>query len=246
MQLLEFNTSDSSINLTARTVRKGPESVLLDEFVSKYKGKLGALKRHYAIFYEPLVPTGYPDMVVVSYNPKSYQSWAMPRNKLEVIDLKILHHLYFVKGSTSLAIEKQLGLNSKIMLNSLERLLDASLLRRTKQRWVPKQLKQAYGIYNIKSIEAKISNWSGAFSQAGMNQWFASESCVLSPVKKPSPQVVEVAKKSGIGIYSQSPGVDLKMILSPARINGLPLSYASWMFNEWIGRQLSKKREIAL
>lgn len=244
-KVLEFKKSDADIGISIRMQAKGPEAVLLNEFVEQYADKLTSLKKHYALFFEPLVPTGYPDLVMVTYNPKKYKSWIKERAALSVLDLKVLHHLYFVKGSTSEVIENQLGLESKQLLQILEKLLDALLLKRSRNRWVPVSLQNSYGINNIKTIEAKISDWSGVLQQANMNRWFSSESCVLSPVLNPSTQVITKAKKSGIGIYSMSSSkIRIKIIQKPLRSTGLPVSYASWLFNEWIGRQLFRERSV--
>ena len=242
--LLEFKKSDKDIGISVRTQIKGPESVLLNEFIEQYSDKLTSYKKHYALFYEPLVPTGYPDLVVVTYNPKKFSSWTKERTRLGVLELKVLHHLYFVKGSTSEVIESQLGLNSKQLLGILEKLLDASLLKRSGSRWIPVPLRSTYGINNIKTIEAKISDWSGVLQQANMNRWFSSESYVLSPVHTPSKRIISEAEKSGIGIYSKPLGGSAKVVQKPLRSAGLPVSYASWLFNEWIGRQLMKEGRI--
>ena len=240
--LLEFKQSDPKIGINVRTQTEGPESILLNEFVQQYGGHLSTLKRHYALFYEPLLPTGYPDLVVVSYNPAKYHSWPESRNELSVLDLKVLHHLYFVGGAASSSIERQLGLKSRALLRILERLMDASLVRRSRQQWLPKPLNDSYGIRCIKTIEAKISNWRGVLGQAHVNRWFSSESCVLSPVSKPSEHIISKAREKGIGIYSMPSGTRAKIIQKPERLNGLPVSYASWLFNEWIGRQLFRNR----
>jgi len=243
-KLLEFKKSDKDIGISVRTQIKGPESILINEFVEQYSDKLTSLKRYYALFYEPLVPTGYPDLVVVTYNPEKYRQWTKERARLGVLELKVLHHLYFVKGSTSEKLERQLGLESKQILRILEKLLDASLLKRSKSRWVPVPLRNTYGINNIKTIEAKISDWSGALQQANMNRLFSSESYVLSPVHTPFNRIISEAKKSGIGIYSKPLGGNAKVVQKPLRSSGLPVSYASWLFNEWIGRQLLREQRI--
>jgi len=244
--LLEFKNNDPEIGISTRTQVDGPESDLLNEFVEQYVGKLCSLKRHYALFYEPLLPTGYPDLVIVTYKPHTYASWTCERAKLGVLELKVLHHLYFVGGSTSHLMEQQLGIEGKHLLRSLERLMDASLVRRAKQQWIPKPLSNSYGISNIRAVEAKISDWQSALSQAGMNRWFSSESYVLSPVSKPSQQVLNMAKTKGIGIFSKPSNIRVKTIQKSTRTSGLPVSYASWLFNEWIGRQLSRNQRAFL
>ncbi len=246
VNLLEFKNSDPGIGISTRAQIEGPESVLVNEFVEQYASTLCALKKHYALFYEPLLPTGYPDLVIVTYKPHKYESWADERSKLSVLELKVLHHLYFVGGSTSMLMEQQLGLESRLLLRSLERLMDASMVKRSRQKWFPMPLSGAYGISNIKTIEAKISDWQGAISQAGMNRWFSSESYILSPVSKPSRQVLNSAKTNGIGIYSMPSSTRARKIQKPERLSGLPVSYASWLFNEWIGRQLSRNQKAVL
>ena len=121
--------------------------------------------------------------------------------------------------------------------------MDASMIKRTKQRWVPYRLSNNYGISSIKTIEAKISNWSSVFNQATLNLWFSSESSILSPVTKPSNKVISNAESKGIGIYSMPLRANSKIssIQKPLRTSGIPISYASWLFNEWIGRQLFRK-----
>jgi hypothetical protein len=242
--ILVFKTTDPEIGISVRTQIDGPETDLLNKFVEQYIDKLGTLKRHYALFFEPLLPTGYPDLVVVSYSPNKYESWTKERTKLGVLELKVLHHLYYVKGATFSSIEHQLGIESRLLLRILERLMDASMVRRTKQQWFPKPIGSSYGINNIKTIEAKISDWRGVIDQANMNRWFASESCVLSPVSKPSEQVINNAKANGIGIYAMPFGMQAKTVQKPERLSGLPVSYASWLFNEWIGRQIFKERGL--
>jgi predicted transcriptional regulator len=244
-RVLEFKKSDTEIGIYVRTQIDGPESDMLNMFIEQYLDKLCASKQHYALFYEPLLPTGYPDLVIVSYSPNKYESWTKERAKIGVLELKVLHHLYFVKGATSSSIEKQLGIESGLLLKILERLMDASLVRRTKQQWSPKPLSHSYGICNIRTIEAKISDWQSAISQASINRWFSSESFVLSPASRHSEQVLNSAKTKGIGIYSMPSNTRAKIIQKPERLGGLPVSYASWLFNEWIGRQLSRSSGVS-
>lgn len=235
--VLEFSMNDPSIGLIVRSTRNGPELELTNMFLAQYKGRLSTLKRHYALFYEPLLPTGFPDIIVVSYNPKNFKSWNSERSNLTILDLKVLHHLYFVQGSSSENIENQLGIDSTTLFRVLERLLDSAMIRRTKKRWIPRSLRSRYAATNIQAIEAKVSDWQGVFRQASMNRWFASESCVLSPVQSPSSKVMNRAIKLGVGIYSLTTGSPVKTVQKPVR-GCLPSSYASWMLNEWIGRRL--------
>ena len=237
---LRFDKTDSDIGLCARSIVAGPESDMVNEFVEQYAASLAQTRKHYAsaLFFEPLLPTGYPDLVVVDYDPSAYTRWEPRRGSLQILDLKILHHLHFSRGSTSEAAMRQLGLGSRQLLKSLELLMDSGLVERKKQRWVPARARTTYGIKAIKAIEAKISDWGSVFGQAGLNRLFASESFVLSPVAQPSPSIVERADAEGIGIISLPSGRRAQTIHKPRRSPGMPVSYASWLFNEWIGRRL--------
>jgi hypothetical protein len=246
-RFLKFDQSDKSIGFSARNMVEGPESDMLNLFVEQYIGRLDSNRKHYALFFEPLMPTGYPDLVIVQYNPAVYDEWTDQRGALQILDLKLLHHLHFARGATSGMLSKRLGMEGGLLLKSLERLMDASLAdrnRKTKQ-WVPSKLRQSYSVQGIKTIEAKISDWGNVFKQAGMNRLFASESYVLSPVANPAPHIVAKAHENGIGIFSMPDGKKIKLLRKPERISGLPVSYASWLFNEWIGRRLVPTRKVA-
>jgi len=241
-RFLVFKKSNRDIGFLARTKGEGPEATLLDDFVDKYASTLRRERKSYALFYEPLLPTGYPDLVVVKYNPRVYEKWTLNRITLGVLDLKVLHHLHFVGFATSSMIEKQLGLNSKVLLRSLEQLLDAKLVKREKESWVPKSLRSTYGISNIRAIEAKMSNWATVLRQANLNQWFATESYVLLPAVNRKNDAIVKARESGIGVFSLSSELNVQTIQKPLIRARSPVSYASWLFNEWVGRRLFLER----
>lgn len=236
--ILDFTCADRSIGLLVRPTRTGPESELTAEFIERTIPTLRDRKRHYALFCEPQLETGFPDIVIVSYNPHVFDEWQNGRNGLTTLDLKILHHLHFVGGADAERIEKQLGVDSRNLVRSLERLLGASLIRWYAKQWMPRSLKTRYAIRSIAAIEAKIKNWASAFQQAGLNRWFASESYVLSPVLHPQRQVLKKSERLGIGIYSMPTNSHVKKLKTSKR-GQLPSSYASWLFNEWIGRRLN-------
>lgn len=235
--VLEFSVSDERIGLTIRSVRNGPENDFARGFLYQYLEMLKTKKQHYALFYEPFIPTGFPDIVLATYNPKVLDDWNHYRSQLTVMDFKLLHHLYNVRGSKAEEIELQLGVDSKALVRSLERLLTSKLIRWYAKKWVPRDLRNQYAITNIVAIEVKMKNWQDAFCQASMNHWFASESYVLFPTQKPNQQILKQSKKLGVGIFSMPINRKPRKICSSIR-QKLPSSYASWLFNEWIGRRL--------
>lgn len=235
--VLDFSCSDSSISLSVRSTRSGPENDLTEAFIDTVLPNMRDNTRNYALFYEPQLDTGFPDIVVARFNPKVFTNWSKERNTINTHDLKLLHHLYLSQGGNAEEIETKLGIDGGKLLRALERLMSAGLVDWRGKKWVPRSIRRTYAITSLVAIEAKISDWQSAFLQAGMNQWFASESYVLSPVAKPMERIVSTSRQKGIGIYSLPLKSPLRKIV-PAVKTGIPLSYASWQFNEWIGRRL--------
>lgn len=75
-----------------------------------------------------------------------------------------------------------------------------------------------------------------AIRQAWANKWFASESYVLTPRLCGSKEIIKGLGDLGLGLYSIHGG-KLEQIQAARRVQ-LPHSYASWVFNEWVGRQI--------
>ena len=237
MALLEFPIIDNSIGLNGRATRLGPEADLTNEFLLQIRNEFNTKNGDYALFYEPLMPTGFPDIVIAEFRKATFDGWTELRSSLQVFDFKILHHLYFIQQASSEDMESQLSIDSKILIRSLERLLDAGLIKRSSRSWRPKCIYSSYGIKKLITIEAKIKDWDGALKQASLNRWFASESYVLLPSSKIHSSKIELAQNLGIGIYISPKGRRFKKV-SHAYKGPLPGSYASWFFNEWIGRKL--------
>lgn len=240
--VLQFRTSAPDIGLVARKRRKGPEHELVRGFTSAAVESFQSRSTYLAVFHEPQLDTGFPDIVFVEYSPRVFDHWNDPRFSLSSQDLKLLHHLSRIHGADSDTLTRQLGLTSKSLLLSLERLLDAKLIRRYARQWQPVSLKRTFGVTQITSFEAKIKDWKSAFRQAELNKWFASESNVVSPVLRPSGKVVDSSAKLGVGIYTFN-DAGLTQV-TRGDVSRLPSCYASWLFNEWIGRSLwSQSRE---
>lgn len=234
--MLEFKKSEPRIGFLSRKSVKGPEYQLAMSFLEHMPKKYSA---SVAVFLEPLLDTGYPDIVLVHYRPSILEEWEESRRYLTLADIKILHYLYLVEGAKSDAIERNLGVGGDNLLQSIERLLDSKMIRRYAQRWLPYVLKRRYAVKRITAIEAKIKDWQSALRQAAINKWFASESFVVSPIKKPTQRIITKCHELGIGIYSHNR--NKTQCISGAKRHPLPSCYASWLFNEWIGRKLYTK-----
>lgn len=235
--VMDFLKSDKAIGLIVKPARIGPETKICNLFVETMTARLAKQKSHYAIFSEPQLETGFPDIVIASFLPSVFDKWNSKRANLNIVDIKLLHHLNLSGGDSADNIERMLGLDSRNLVRSLERLLSANLISWQRKVWKPIQLQSAFGINKIIAIEVKIKNWAEALRQAEMNWWFASESYVLSPVMKPQKQVLEKADRLAVGVYSITSKGVIARIRSSKR-ERLPSSYASWLFNEWVGRRL--------
>lgn len=235
-----FNKTIPEIGLKARKPTNGPEYQLVNNFIeyklNRFQNKKNS-KTALAVFVEPFLETGFPDMVFAEYNPSRFDQWSAGRSRLSVSDLKVFHHILGNRGLEGLEIQKQLGLESKVLLPSIEKLLDAELIERRSNQWQAKPFNKTFGVKKLIAFEAKMNHWADVFNQALLNQWFASESYVLSPVLRSAEKNVNRSEMLGIGIYISRNQVFKKV--RPSSVNPVPSSYASLLFNEWIGRRLS-------
>ena len=93
-----------------------------------------------------------------------------------------------------------------------------------------------FGTFEIEQMYK--NNTKEVLEQASNNRWFASESCVLLPSCSLHERSRSKAKNLGIGIWGLSKNNNnFRIIQKPVRVKS-PASYASWFFNEWIGRKL--------
>lgn len=242
MEIIEVYDNYSFLGINSRPITAGEEFDMVKEFVNYKKGCFRATdKKRLAIFIETKINEAYPDVVFVEYDPSRYECWSANRNKLSTSDLKVLHFIYSKRiGVTSQRIVKELSIQYKTLLQSLESLIDANLIDRKGGVWIIPNKKELFGVRNIEAVEAKISKWDKVMQQAIINTSFASESFVLSKRKKdPDVEVVKKISSLGIGIYLY----DSKefMRYSPACRNKFPSNYNSIYLNECIGRILNSQ-----
>jgi DNA-binding Lrp family transcriptional regulator len=238
MKIIEITGGDEQIRLLTRNGANGPEKELVDFFMKYIPQCFHWQKGAVAIFHEPRMETGFPDLVIVQYLPEVFEHWVAARSALSPVDLKILHYLSNVQGADASTLMATLGIAAKPLLSSIERLLDAGLITRYKTKWRAEALNHIFGVRSIVAVEAKIKNWSDAFHQSQLNLWFASEAYILSPVEKPSQSIMSRSRDSGIGIFLLN-GNHVRRAQGTQK-NDIPSSYGSWMFNEWIGRYLHR------
>lgn len=241
MDIIEVRDNYSALGISSRPITEGQEFDMVSEFIDfKKESFKPSDHKQLAIFVETKINNAYPDVIFTEYNPAKYENWNSNRNKLTTADLKLLHFIYSKRNVTSQRIVKDLSIQYKTLLSSLEALIDAKLIDRVGGYWVIPDKREIFGVKRIEAVEAKISKWEMVMQQAIVNKSFASESFVLSKRKRiPDEKVVERMNAFGIGIYLY----DSKQFscYSPAGHNRLPSNYNSIYLNECIGRILNSQ-----
>lgn len=239
MEIIEVHDNYSFLGINSRPITAGEEFDMVTNFINYRKECFKeTAKKKMAIFIETKINDSYPDVVFVEYDPSRYEKWSASRNKLSTRDLKLLHFIYSKRNVTSQRIVKELSIQYKTLLQSLESLIDANLIERRESMWVIPNRKELFGVRYIEAVEAKISKWDKVMQQAIINTSFASESFVLSRRKKnPDIEVVKKMSALGIGIYLYNSKEFMQYI--PAYRNKFPSNYNSIYLNECIGRILN-------
>jgi len=238
MRIVTFNHPKKIAGLTLRRHREGPETDLIEWFLqeSHIKVPRGCAA---TIFREPQLSSGFPDLVIVVWKPSTTESWSLSRAKLTSADIQIMSYLAQAGPRSEQDIDEIFG--HKLASRSLARLSEARLIRSTKTYWMARALSNVFATKHIIAIEAKIHKWRDALNQANLNKWFASSSCILIPKIATTTLLIEKASHFGIGVrVSEQRELDTRNI-PLARI---PMSHASWLFNEWAWRaELSAKED---
>jgi hypothetical protein len=237
-RIMLFNDNVPQIGLFTRNTTQGVEYEMVQEFIDFYCHKFlrDNKKSNLAVFIEPRITSGFPDVVLASYLPSIADNWSEERKKVDVSDLKILSYLIHTGGVGGERLITQLKMKEKQILISLERLLDASLITYRNKSWKPKELRSIFSIMKLVSVEAKIGDVSRVIEQSFINTWFASHSYALTSSAKPHSETIKAFSKHGLGLYCK--GNSFHKVIE-AKPLSLPSSYQSLQFNEWIGNKIS-------
>ena len=234
-----LENDDNLIGLKTRRQTQGRELELVKKFIDYYANRFEDKRTNskLAIFCEPYIESGFPDIVFAEYNEETYDNWNEIREKLKTNDLKVLQHIISNKKITSKKIKMQLGLTGdNDLLPILEKLYDANLITRKDGYYQSKNIREIYGIKKLEAFEAKINNITTVVEQANINNWFASKTFILSNVNHPTEKTIQKLEKTGVGMYV----LDKDFVrLKDAKKHNLPNCYISLLFNEWIGKKIN-------
>lgn len=219
----------ASIGISSRRLSDGPEKELVDWFISEFPLTTPVGCRT-TIFREPRLESGFPDIVVVCWHPDVTRRWRSDRTQLTNRDIRVMH---FVASRRSTTLDEMSSIFAGDLSSSLLRLEAAGTIRSTGGQFVPRPLSRIFAVECIIAFEAKVRGWNHVLAQASLNTWFASQSFVLLPDSPRLEGFVDAAHRRGVGVWTRNDGC----VSKPKQRSGiLPLSYASWLFNEWVWR----------
>ena len=237
-QIMVLKNSNPGIGLHARNATMGEEYAMVEQFIDYYCSKFihNNKKHRLAVFVEPRIDSGFPDVVFASYRPSILENWSDERSKLDVSDFKLLSFLCYTPNATGDIIISKLGLPERQTLKSLEKLLDAKLIVHRNMCWQARNIRDIFSITKLVAVEAKMSNVSKVVEQSFLNTWFASHSYAVTNSVNPHNDTIQSFSQCGVGLYCR--GKQFKKVVD-AKQYSLPSSYLSFQFNEWIGRTLA-------
>lgn len=223
-----FDLVDSDVGfdygLSFRRSRSGPEEELVVAFLAKLNTKSES-GIHLTIFKEPWLESGSPDLVGVFWHLPTAEKWNRHRSNLQRADFRLLHQLACWKSADLTTIQECFGKKSAA---SLDRLKAASMISVHDSMVHVRAVDELYAVRHIFAIEAKISDWRKALTQASLNRWFATSSHVLLPRLPSNTNAVAEARSLGVGLWAPEA---TKLTLKPP-LSYQPVSYASWLFND--------------
>lgn len=184
------------------------------------------------VFVEPKIHGCFPDLVVVQWDPNVAAKWGCDRATLEAADTYWLHYINELGTIDRQTICDRQG--KKRGLSTWERLTSARVALQVRDELRRRPLAETYAVRRLIAVEAKIGNWRRGLEQAFQNTWFASESYLLLDQLGKKSGLFERADELGIGLLEPTSSFDTCPL--PAKRGALPLSQASWLFNESVWR----------
>ncbi len=234
-QVMIIKNSRPDIGLYTRTATLGYEYSLVEQFIDYYCHSFlrNNKKSKLAVFIEPRIDSGFPDVVLASYLPSITENWSDKREALDIYDLKLLSYLCTADITLGAKLISTLGFPEKQTITSLEKLMDAKLISYRNHGWRVRDLRDVFSLTKLIAVEAKLNNINKVVEQTRLNIRFASHAYALTNSAHPQSETVRIFKRFGIGLYGKDS--QFRRVIEAKR-HVLPSSYLSLQFNEWIGK----------
>jgi hypothetical protein len=150
----------------------------------------------------------------------------------------VLLHIFLNGQAGASHLVNQLGYSFRELQRSLDRLIRAKLLAQGSKGFKIANRKAVFSLKRIVAIEVKIGERQKVFEQSLRNKWFASHSYALIDSKQPTEQTQKRFADNGLGLYCGTDSFDEKI---KAQKGQLPACFVSLLFNEWLGRLLTRQ-----
>ncbi|MBX9952245.1 MAG: hypothetical protein K2Y39_23930 [Candidatus Obscuribacterales bacterium] len=226
------NSPSRDIGLKFRSPRSGPELELVDTLVKRTHVE-EAQNYQVTIFREPKIAGGFPDLVIVIWDSLVADSWNSARAELDSNDFKLMHYLSVDRPVSK---EHLRTLPFKSLDRSLDKLERAEMVEQVFDEWIARPYSCTFAAKHIVAVEAKMSNAWAALEQATKNIWFASCSCVVMPKLPRDEELMHRAASIGVSFFAESDGGFFDHHPLVCDEDFAPLSYVSWLFNDWAWR----------
>lgn len=230
--------SDVGLGLRFRAPVAGPEQEMVDDALDILNANMGR-GRKLTVFCQPALDTGFPDIVGVVWRPTIARKWSEDRELLQAKHLRLLHTLTNTGWTDVEFLEGAFRCSLEPILDLLEEL---ELVIRTTKQCRARSMRKIFAVEQIIAIEAKMSWWQRAVEQAGANVWFSSESHALMPSISNSEGLLKAARRFQVGVLAFETDRPITFCEAPQR--SVPLSYGSWLFNEWVWRIAHRRGEL--
>ena len=237
-QVMIFDSNKPDIGFHIRSATLGAEYELVEQFIDYYCHMFtrSNKKNKLAVFIEPRIESGYPDVVFASYLPSILDNWSDNRETLDTLDLKLLSYLCSTTDVPGVKLIAKLGFPEKQTLVSLEKLMDAKLVIYRERSWRVRKLRDVFSLTKLIAIEAKLNGISKVIDQTHLNTWFASHSYALTNSIHPQSETLKTFSRYGIGLFCK--GSKFRKVVE-AKQYTLPSGYLSFKFNEWIAKAIA-------
>lgn len=232
--VLDSQARTGEIGIRFRQSRSGPEEDLVRDFLERFLERFTVKVRdgfQVTFFKEPQLESGAPDLVGVIWRTATAEKWNKARLLLQPFDIRVMHYLAQRENVDRVSLENLFDRTR--LKHALAKLEAAEMVRQRRHTISPRPLSKLYAAKHIFAIEAKVTKWQDALNQASLNRWFATSSYILLPRIPLKSAVVSQAQSHGVGVWSSDGALfDANLPLA----NSSPVSYASWLFNEWAWR----------